>query len=293
MPSPRYRETVLAISRLSEQCQSGQLTVDEFSASVTDEFYDYLADEDPRDDILGLIDYCVARAREVGELTGFADRVMPHRLELQLKWILDQQGDGQDLSMVVRRLRARLEEQDDAAVFELIDLCEHGYETHQSLFSAVDSEREVLELAYEFKLVAALDAAARPFAVGRLANSDKSRGQALPRTLDMLAHLANDPVHPTGALARDSLVGMCQYPETAGMAALRLPVHLLDSRQRQDLHDAYVAVEEGIGPDTVPIFISDQQLRDREILRSALWQTNDARHFTAAEHVASVDDSFD
>ena len=150
------------------------------------------------------------------------------------------------------------------------------------MFSSVDAEREVIDLAHEFRVVAALDAAVRPTAPGRLANEDKSRGMALPRTLDLLAHLANDPRHPSGTLARDSLVELCSYSETAGLAALRLPVHLLSADQRDRLHEIYVAHEEALGPDVLKIFVTEEQIRDREILRSALWQANDARHFAMA-----------
>ena len=65
-------------------------------------------------------------------------------------------------------------------------------------------------------------------------------------------------------------------PETAGAAALRLPVHLLSDGQRSRLLGIYEAQEANLGPEVVRIFIPEQQLRDREILRSALWQANDA-----------------
>ena len=283
MGSPRYIETLEAVDAIRERCCQRQLTPEQFTAEVTDVFYDYLVDEDPRDDVVGLVDYCVQIAREVCELTLFADRVLPHRLDHQLRWILDQQGDAETLGQVVRRLRVRLEQNDELAKIDLVELCQHGYETHQGLFTAVDTEREIIDLAHEFRVVPALDAAVRPTSSGRLANEEKSRGKALPRTLDLLAHIANDPRHPAGTLARDSLVGLCAYSETAGLAALRLPVHLLSDDQRERLHEIYVSHEDAIGPEVVRIFISEQQLRDREILRSALWQANDSRHLSSPE----------
>lgn len=293
MGSPRYTETLEAVDELGKRCRDLALTPDQFTIEITDVFYEYLAEEDPRDDVVGLVDYCVKTAREVCDLTLFADRVLPYRLDHQLRWILDQQADGQDLSQLIRRLRARLDENDEMAKLDLAYLCQNGYETHQALFSAVDAERELLMLAYDYKVVPALDAAVRPTCTGRLANAEKSRGQALPRTMDLLAHLANDPIHPSGTLARDSLIGLCSFSETAGLAALRLPVHLLSADQRERLHETYVAHEEAIGPELVRIFISDQQLRDREILRSALWQANDAQHVPSTSHVAISDDSQD
>lgn len=294
MNSPRYAETIDAVDALGERCRRHELDAEQFASEITDVFYDYLVDEDPRDDVVGLLDYCVQTARDVCELTLFGDRILPYRLDHQLRWILDQQADGEDLMQLCRRLRARLDEHDDSARTDLVDLCQNGYETHQALFSAVDSEREMITIAYQHRVVAALDAAVRPTSSGRLANTEKSRGQALPRTLDLLAHLANDPVHQTGAAARDSLVSLCSYPETAGMAALRLPVHLLTADQRNQLHDIYLAHEEAIGPELVRIFVSDQQLRDREIIRSALWQANDAKHVgTAIADVETVEDNRD
>ncbi len=288
MGSPRYSETIEAVEAIRDRCRNAELTPDQFTSQVTDAFYDYLIDEDPRDDIVGLVDYCVQIASEVCELSLFADRVLPQRLDNQLRWILEQQGDGQNLGQLLRVLRARLAENDELAKIELVELCQNGYETHQSMFSAVDSERDLIALAYQHRVVPALDAAVRPIAPGRLASEDKSRGVALPRTLDLLAHLASDPIHPSGTLARDSLIGLCAYPETAGLAALRLPVHLLSDDQRARLHEIYVEHEELLGPEVIRIFIGEQQLRDREILRSALWQANDVTRMASADDHTST-----
>lgn len=288
MTSPQYLETIEAVEAIRDLCEANELTPDQFANQITDVFYDYLIDEDPRDDISSLLDYCVQVANEVCQLSLFADRILPQRLDNQLRWILDQQGDGFNLAHTVRSLRARLEENDSAAKIELVELCQHGYETHQAMFSSVDSERDIISLAHEFGVVAALAAAVRPTSPGRLASEDKSRGLALPRTFDFLAHLANDPVDPSGHSARSALVELCSYPETAAFAALRLPVHLLTSNQRQELHDIYVEHEERLGPQAVRIFITDEQLRDREILRSALWQANDvARMVSASDHTSA------
>lgn len=288
MGSPRYSETIEAVDAIRDRCRNAELTVDQFTTQVTDVFYDYLIDEDPRDDVVGLVDYCVQVASEVCELSLFADRVLPQRLDTQLRWILEQQGDGHSLTHLVRVLNARLAENDELAKIELVELCQHGYETHQSMFSAIDSEREIIALAYQYRVVPALDAAVRPTAPGRLANEEKSRGIALPRTLDLLAHLASDPIHPSGTLARDSLVGLCAYEETVGLAALRLPVHLLSNDQRVLLHETYFDLEDRLGPDVVRIFISEQQLRDREILRSVLWQANDVTRMASADDHTSA-----
>ena len=284
MGSPRYAETIEAVDALAARCHERLMTPDQFTNQVTDVFYDYLIEEDPRDDISGLVDYCVQVATEVCELTLFGDRVLPQRLDHQLRWILEQQGEAISLAHLVRSLRARLAEGDEVAKLELVELCQHGYEAHQDLFSAVDSEQEVLSLAHEYRVVAALDAAVRPVSPGRLASEDKSRGAAMPRALDLLAHLASDPNHPSGTLARDSLVDLCAYPETAGPAAVRLPVHLLADDQRERLLLIYEEHEANLGPEVVRIFIPEQQLRDREILRSALWQANDATRMAMAEH---------
>lgn len=276
MGSPRYIETLEVVDAIGERCTKHELTQEQFAAEITDAFYGYLADEDPRDDVVGLVDYCVQMARDVCDLTLFADRVLPVRLDHQLRWILEQQADGESLQGLVRSLRTRLEASDEFAKIELIELCCDGYETHQALFSAVDSERDILCLAHEHGIVAGLVAAVRPTSAGRLANEEKSKGLALPRTLDLIAHIASDPMHPNGTFARDALVDLCGYAETAGPAALRLPVHLLSNDQRDRLRRIYVENEDALGAGTVDIFVTEQQLRDREILRSALWQANDA-----------------
>ena len=79
MGSPRYTETIDAVDAIRERCRNAELTPDQFASQLTDVFYDYLIDEDPRDDIVGLVDYCVQAASEVCELTLFADRVLPQR----------------------------------------------------------------------------------------------------------------------------------------------------------------------------------------------------------------------
>lgn len=288
MKSPQYVETIEAVEAIRELCEANELTADQFANQITDVFYDYLIDEDPRDDVSSLLEYCVNVASEVCQLSLFADRVLPQRLDNQLRWILDQQGDGFNLAHTVRRLRAELEADDGAAKIELVELCQHGYETHQAMFSAVDSERDIISLAYEFRVITALAAAVRPTSPGRLATEEKSRGLALPRTLDLIAHLANDPVDSAGFGARELLIELCAYPETAGLAAVRLPVHLLSADQRQAIHDIYVEHEERLGPQAVRIFITDEQLRDREILRSVLWQANDvARMVSASDHTSA------
>lgn len=288
MRSPQYVETIEAVDAIRELCEANELTPEQFASQITDAFYDYLIDEDPRDDVSGLVEYCVDAALAVCRLSRFADRVMPQRLDNQLRWILDQQGDGFNLSQTVRNLRSRLESEDGSAKLDLVDFCQHGYETHQAMFSAVDSERDIISLAYEFRVIAALAAAVRPTSPGRLASEDKSRGLALPRTLDLIAHIANDPIDPRGFGAREVLIELCGYPETAGAAALRLPVHLLTADQRQSLYEIYAAQEEGLGPQAVRIFITDEQLRDREIMRSALWQANDvARMVSASDHTSA------
>ena len=288
MKSPQYVETIEAVEAIRELCEANELTADQFANQITDVFYDYLIDEDPRDDISSLVEYCVNVASEVCQLSLFADRVIHQRLDNQLRWILDQQGDGFNLANTVRSLRAALADDDGAAKIELVELCQHGYETHQAMFSAVDSERDIISLAYEFRVIPALAAAVRPTSPGRLATEEKSRGLALPRTLDLIAHLANDPVDPVGFGARELLIELCSYPETAGLAAVRLPVHLLSSGQRQAVHDIYVEHEDRLGPQAVRIFITDEQLRDREILRSVLWQANDvARMVSASDHTSA------
>ncbi len=288
MMSPQYVETIEAVDAIRELCEANELTPDQFASQITDVFYDYLIDEDPRDDISGLVDYCVQVASEVCQLSLFADRVLPQRLDNQLRWILDQQGDGFNLAHTVRSLRSRLDLDDGAAKIELVELCQHGYETHQAMFSAVDSERDVIALAHEYRVVAALAAAVRPTSTGRLASEEKSRGLALPRTFDLIAHIANDPVDQSGKIARDCLVELCAYPETVAFAALRLPIHLLTSDQRRELHEIYVDHEERLGPQAVRIFITDEQLRDREILRSVLWQANDVtRMVSASDHTSA------
>ena len=69
MKSPQYVETIQAVEAIRELCETNQLSADQFASQITDVFYDYLTDEDPRDDVVGLLDYCVEVAKAVCELS--------------------------------------------------------------------------------------------------------------------------------------------------------------------------------------------------------------------------------
>lgn len=276
MSSLPYELCVRTVESLADDGRAQRIDSGEYVRGVVDAFLEYLDDEDPRDDPLLLVDYAVGWARELSDVRLFADRGLPDEVDRQLRWCLARQGRRIEFDATLARLRAAVSDGDDDARTELVDLCRDGITTHGRWFSNTGWSMDVLKVAYDVRLVAALDASLRPTTDGRLAARRWSDGHPYWTALGFLGHLATDPLHPvTAEQARTSLADLTGYPGIGADAAVRLPAHLLgaDERQRllealdrrERLHDGWV--EEGWDMTSLS--------REIELIRTVLWQASD------------------
>ena len=277
--SPQFEQAVRSVESLVLECQHQGLGGGEFTGAVVDVFLDYLRQEDPRDDVDLLVEYCVGWARELSTLRLFADRTMPADMERHLGWCLDRQVYRLEFDDLMRGLEHGLRTGDDDARSLLVDLCREGVRTHARLFAPVGWGLEVLVLAYEHQQSRALDAALRPTSSARLAGRRRDRGKAYPAALSFLGHLACDPVRLDAArIARDALCDLVDYDEIGADAAVRLPPHLLDRDQRNRLVEVVErreALEEHWAADG---FHCRDSALETELIRTVAWQAADCGH---------------
>ena len=240
---------------------------------------EYLRDEDPRDDLPALVDYIVDWAGELSSLEMFADRVLVETVEQHLRWCLDRSELEVHLSRLLSELRDDLTAQFPDTT-RLVELCARGVETNELMFSPVGAGTKVVELAYEFEVVEALDAALRPSNPNGLAAPYRDHGNTFTVAIDALAHIASNPREQPGRQARQSLVELAGFVELGAWAALRLPVHLLDAEQRTELLRGYERRQELVVDKTL-LPNDESTLRELEVIRSAVWQATDAQSLAA------------
>lgn len=166
---------------------------------------------------------------------------------------------------------------DVGSIEELVELCREGRRSHRHLLALQGAAEAIVHLAYELQLPEALAAATLPVAgaEARLGHHHWYR-DVFFLALDLLAHLAADPEAEAGARARSELVELVAYVDTAGEAAVRLPLHLLSDEDRARLlaiHESRVDLFSA-DPLQVPVHLSI--LRDNRVVRAALWQALDA-----------------
>ncbi len=277
--SPAYAHALERVDKAVEQCRNQALTTTDFRREVVDAMLEYLRDEDPRDDVSTLVDYIVGWADELSSLEMFADRVLVETVEQHLRWCLDRSELDVHLSRLLGELRDDLTAQFPDAT-RLIELCGQGVETDELLFSPIGAGTKVIELAYEFEVVAALDAAVRPSNPNGLAAPYRDHGKTFTLALDALAHIASNPREQPGRHARQSLVELAGFVDVGAWAALRLPVHLLDTEQRTELLRAYGQRQELVADKTL-LPNDESTLRELEVIRTVVWQTTDAQSLAA------------
>lgn len=277
--SESYLQAIERVDQAVEQCRNQVLTTTDFRREVVDVMLEYLRDEDPRDDVSELVDYIVEWADELSSLEMFADRVLVETVEQHLRWCLDRSELDVHLGRLLSEVRDDLTAQFPDTT-RLIELCTKGIETHELLFSPVGAGTKVIELAYEFEVVEALDAAIRPSNPNGLAAPYRDHGKTFTIALDALAHIASNPREQPGRNARQSLVELAGFVELGAWAALRLPVHLLDAEQRAELLRSYARRQELVTDKTL-LPNDESTLRELEVIRTAVWQTTDAQSLAA------------
>lgn len=278
-PSAAYTDAINRVDKAVDQCRNQALTTTDFRREVVDTMLEYLRDEDPRDDLPALVDYIVDWAGELSSLEMFADRVLVETVEQHLRWCLDRSELEVHLSRLLSELRDDLTAQFPDTT-RLVELCARGVETNELMFSPVGAGTKVVELAYEFEVVEALDAALRPSNPNGLAAPYRDHGNTFTVAIDALAHIASNPREQPGRQARQSLVELAGFVELGAWAALRLPVHLLDAEQRTELLRGYERRQELVVDKTL-LPNDESTLRELEVIRSAVWQATDAQSLAA------------
>ncbi|MCU1356360.1 MAG: hypothetical protein JWM89_1778 [Acidimicrobiales bacterium] len=180
-------------------------------------------------------------------------------------------------SMLIDRLDVAVRLGDAGSVDELVELCREGRRSHRHLLGLAEAAEDLLHLAHRLELPEALAAAARPApgAEARLGHHHWSREQFV-LALDLLAHLAADPYSDAGVRARAELVELVAFVETAGEAAVRLPVHLLTEEERTRLLSIHESRVDLFVADPLQVPVHLAILRDNRVVRAALWQALDA-----------------
>lgn len=176
-------------------------------------------------------------------------------------------------------LQVGLEQDEPEAKQTLTEVCADGWRTHRLLLFCSGTAHELISLAHRFSAVDALYAAVSPSGRwGRVADHEFS-GSPFIAALDALGHLAAQPDDDIGAEAREALLGLAADLSVAGIAAIRLPAHLLTDSERLRLADILEArIELFDDPYPIVVPLDERLLRDTQIIREVLFHTLDARN---------------
>ena len=168
----------------------------------------------------------------------------------------------------------------ERAIVELMEVCRSGNHTHRLAVAQSGVATLVLRLAHDLAVPEALVDAVSPrwYDSSRLTDAIRTP-QTWRLAWDLLAHLAAGPGTDVGASARDGLVHLCDFLGTAGEAAVRLPVHLLNGRQRSELLAAHERRVELLADGRFRQTVSLREMRDDRVFRSVVWQVFDARTY--------------
>lgn len=278
MHTEAFERAVVAVEEAVDQCRGQALSAEQFGWRSVDAFLTYLKEEDPRDDVESFITYAVTWAEVLGDVSLFADQSLPSVVERRLRWCLERQSLRTRFDILLSNLERDLRRGDREAVGRLVTIC--GNAAFTRMFQARHWGREVIDLAARHRLTGALYEALCPSEPARLAHWKRDNGRTYLRALDHLGHLAAEPIDTDGtaAAARDRLVDLARFGSTAGDAAIRLPVHLVDEEQAERLLDHFerrvefhrwTLDEDGAAP-------SEQTDRETAIIRTVLFQIKDA-----------------
>lgn len=225
------------------------------------------------------VDYARRAVLEVASLGGRPDRALMSYFEQLLDHGIERGTLLERLRLEVADLEARYEHGDAAAALELEDLCRRGFGSNGLTFSVAGAPMVVLAAAHRQCLPMAVLASCHPGnrGLGQLAPHD-GPVDLFVGALNFLAHMAADPTCPAGVEARAGLLDLVGWMETAGEAAIRLPVHLLDEAQRRTLLGLYEARADLFGDDAVVVPLPLGVIRDSHVIENAVWQAFDAAH---------------
>lgn len=231
----------------------------------------------PRGDADILIDYAIAQVEAMALSPGVLDRALLDWFLRELGLLADEREFDLDLELLVIHLDSLLSEGDHAARGELTALCSNGRRSKPRMFSSVDRNNRILDLAHRYHVVDALaEATNGRNDPGQLAGAEFNRRGYL-HGLDLLAHLAQDPRGDISAAARAALIDLCDWPRFAGDAAVRLPIHRLT---RDELSRLVDIVEQRTdlfeGRDAVMVPLSHETLQETIVIKTVVFQAMDA-----------------
>ncbi|CAN5435932.1 hypothetical protein BH10ACT1_BH10ACT1_23010 [soil metagenome] len=229
------------------------------------------------DEVELLLAYAREGARTIAEHPSIHDPVLVEYADEVLGGVRIQPHLQAHLDLLLDRLDVAIRLGDPGSADELRDLCRQGRRSHRHLLILEEAAERVIRLAYRLDRPDALAAAITPGPDGpaALAHHYWCRPQ-FDLALDLLAHLAADPESASGPLAREHLLELVGFVETAGEAAVRLPLHLLSDTDRARLLDAHEARVSLLTADPLQVPVHLSILRDNRVVRSALWQALDA-----------------
>lgn len=273
-----YHQCTLEIDDLEQLLSSSRIDSRSYIDAVGIAIEKYLRNDDPRDDLDLLIAYARLPMETLQDDPVDGDRVALESFDRIVRSYSDLSIARIGLQDLLDSIREQASSHLADAHASMIELCRHGVRDHPRIFTWKELVSEVLELAAEIGAVDALSVAVHPdYALDGQICRDWQDSRSV--AFNLLAELASRPQH--GAAARDALINLASFPDTAGLALCRLPVHLMTIEQCQLLErllDGYIDLLE---TDFYQYLNTSHELhRVPNLIRGILWQANDARHFT-------------
>lgn len=232
-----------------------------------------------RDSVRTLVDYAMVMVEHVANLPGIVDPMLVDEFHHRLRGLIKGAEFSERLGGILDGLESSIQKGDQDAREELITMCRSGHHTHPHLLALRSAGEQIISAAHRTGTVEGLASAVSPrySSAGQIADRERYRDN-YRQAMDSLGHLAADPDH--GDQAREALVELVDFVETAADAAIRIPTHLLERTGRQKLLESYerrIEFFESRGGGEASILDFDI-LRANHVIKSTIWQANDARH---------------
>lgn len=274
--SSPYEICVEELDRVAQRLRRRTISAEQYEAAALEALSTYLEADHPEDDLDLLLQYARLAVEDHATDPLEGDRAALDAFDRQLQALLHEPESRAILEDMLEDLSRRLAAGDGAALDDLRSLCANGWRDHPHLFMFRDNILATLRMAFQHGAVDALVDAVLPTAPepGPIGSPNVFGGSMQRYTLDLLATLATQG-EEIGDRAVDGLVELTGHLETAGHAAVRLPMWRLGPDQRTVLLEHLEAMVELIEDDPFLVPVADAG-RIPHILRSVLWLSNDA-----------------
>lgn len=184
---------------------------------------------------------------------------------------------GEQLDLLLAELRVRSSFGDPDVAEEIVELAADGLRSHRLLLSLRSASERIIRLAHELRLPEALAAAVTWGRSGAPIADADDRPDEFRLALDLLAHLACEPLGAVGKRSIEILLDIASRPsDSSALAVARIPLHLLGDAERErlfEIHEARVDIFAGAEAVCVPIGL--ETLRTNRIVRTTVWQAFD------------------